>query len=159
MTDRAHTGGTRARPGRRAPADVRIDDGVVVVVGVGAQPDDDECRARCRRLRRAPGFVDLHAHLREPGKEEAETIETGARRGARRVHGVVAMPNTDPTQDYVSVVEFVRRQGQLAGLCEVPRRVGSRSVASATSWHRSPSSPQPGCGSSPTTATACRTRC
>ena len=67
-----------------------------------------------------PGFVDLHTHLREPGKEEAETIETGSRAAAKGGYTcVVAMPNTDPTQDSVSVVEFVRRQGEIAGLCDV----------------------------------------
>ena len=68
----------------------------------------------------SPGFVDLHTHLREPGKEEAETIETGSRAAALGGYtAVVAMPNTDPTQDCVSVVEFVRRQGQAVGLCDV----------------------------------------
>ena len=68
----------------------------------------------------APGFVDLHAHLREPGREEAETIETGSRAAAKGgFTAVVAMPNTDPTQDCVSVVDFVRDQGRRAGLCDV----------------------------------------
>ncbi len=68
----------------------------------------------------SPGFVDLHTHLREPGREEAETIETGSRAAALGGYtAVVAMPNTDPTQDCVSVVEFVRRQGRAAGLCDV----------------------------------------
>jgi dihydroorotase len=67
-----------------------------------------------------PGFVDLHAHLREPGNEEAETIETGTRAAALGGYtAIVAMPNTDPAQDSVSVVEFVRRQAVAAGLCEV----------------------------------------
>lgn len=67
-----------------------------------------------------PGFVDLHTHLREPGREEAETIETGSRAAALGGYtAVVAMPNTDPTQDCVSVVDFVRRQGIAAGLCDV----------------------------------------
>jgi dihydroorotase len=68
----------------------------------------------------APGFVDLHVHLREPGREEAETIETGSRAAALGgFTAVVAMPNTDPAQDSVTVVEFVRAQGERAGLCEV----------------------------------------
>jgi dihydroorotase len=67
-----------------------------------------------------PGFVDLHAHLREPGREEAETIETGSRAAALGGYtAVVAMPNTDPPQDARGVVEFVRAQGAAAGLCEV----------------------------------------
>jgi dihydroorotase len=68
----------------------------------------------------APGFVDLHTHLREPGKEEAETIETGSRAAALGgFTAVVAMPNTDPAADAVNVVQFVRAQGERAGLCEV----------------------------------------
>jgi len=68
----------------------------------------------------SPGFVDLHVHFREPGNEEAETIETGSRAAALGgFTAVVAMPNTDPAQDNRGVVEFVRRQGEAAGLCEV----------------------------------------
>jgi dihydroorotase len=68
----------------------------------------------------SPGFVDLHAHLREPGREEAETIETASRAAALGgFTAVVAMPNTDPAQDTVNVVDFVRSQGERAGLCEV----------------------------------------
>ena len=67
-----------------------------------------------------PGFVDLHTHLREPGREEAETIETGSRAAALGGYtAVVAMPNTDPAQDARGVVDFVRAQGAAAGLCEV----------------------------------------
>jgi dihydroorotase len=68
----------------------------------------------------APGFVDLHVHLREPGREEAETIETGSRAAALGgFTAVVAMPNTEPAQDERGLVEFVRKQGDAAGLCEV----------------------------------------
>jgi dihydroorotase len=68
----------------------------------------------------APGFVDLHAHLREPGREDAETIETGSRAAALGGYtAVVAMPNTDPPQDSRGVVELVRGRGEEAGLCEV----------------------------------------
>jgi dihydroorotase len=103
-------------------ADVRIDGGQVIEVGEGLLPTeragdvvlDAHDRVVC------PGFVDLHVHLREPGREEAETIETGSRAAALGgFTAVVAMPNTDPAQDSVSVVEFVRRQGVAAGLCEV----------------------------------------
>jgi len=68
----------------------------------------------------SPGFVDLHTHLREPGREEAETIETGSRAAALGgFTAVVAMPNTDPAADAVEVVEFVAAQGRRAGLCDV----------------------------------------
>ena len=98
------------------PADVAVADGVIVE-SIDGDPD---VTIDARGLTVTPGFVDLHTHLREPGKEEAETIETGSRAAALGGYtAVVAMPNTDPTQDCVSVVDFVRRQGKIAGLCDV----------------------------------------
>jgi dihydroorotase len=68
----------------------------------------------------APGFVDLHAHLREPGHEDAETIETASRAAALGGYtAIVAMPNTEPPADARSVVELVREAGTRAGLCDV----------------------------------------
>lgn len=107
--------------------EVAIEGGVIVEVGANLQGSD----GRASNVRGstiiditgcvvAPGFVDLHAHLREPGKEEAETIETGSRAGAKGGYtALVAMPNTDPPQDSVAVVDFVREQGKRAGLVEV----------------------------------------
>jgi dihydroorotase len=113
--------------GRRR-ADVRIVDGRISEVGDALAPAAGEHVLDATGLVVSPGFVDLHTHLREPGKEEAETIETGSRAAAQGGFTcVVAMPNTDPTQDSVSVVEFVRRQGEIAGLCDV-RPSGSITV-------------------------------
>ena len=68
----------------------------------------------------APGFVDIHTHLREPGREEAETIETGSRAAALGGYtAVVAMPNTEPTIDSAAVVRQVLDAGVAAGLCDV----------------------------------------
>jgi dihydroorotase len=59
-----------------------------------------------------PGFVDLHTHLREPGREEAETIESGAVAGAVGGYtALVAMPNTEPTLDNVALVSYVLDRG------------------------------------------------
>ena len=67
----------------------------------------------------APGLVDLHAHLREPGQEEAETVETGSRAAALGGYtAVVAMPNTEPAIDSASVVREILDLGGTA-LCEV----------------------------------------
>jgi len=67
-----------------------------------------------------PGLVDLHTHLREPGREEAETIETGSRAAARGgFTAVVAMPNTEPAIDSAGVVRQVLDAGRSAGLCDV----------------------------------------
>jgi dihydroorotase len=75
-----------------------------------------------------PGLVDLHTHLREPGREDAETVETGtlaaALGGFTAVH---AMANTDPVADVAGVVEQVWRLGQDAGHCDV-HPVGAVSV-------------------------------
>ena len=97
--------------------DVAMENGVVTEVGIELRGD---CLVDARGCVVAPGFVDLHAHLREPGKEEAETIETGSRAGAKGGYtALVAMPNTDPPQDSVAVIDFVREQGKRAGLLEV----------------------------------------
>jgi dihydroorotase len=67
----------------------------------------------------APGLVDLHTHLREPGREEAETVETGSRAAALGgFTAVVAMPNTEPAIDSASVVREVLDLGK-AALCDV----------------------------------------
>ena len=110
-------GGRAADSRGERVADVAVQGGVVVEVGEqlssGRTIDASGCVV-------APGFVDLHAHLREPGKEEAETIETGSRAGAKGGYtALVAMPNTDPPQDSVAVIDFVREQGKRAGLVEV----------------------------------------
>ncbi len=92
--------------------DVLIVDGVIAATGdVGETPshaveiDAEGCWV-------GPGFVDLHTHLREPGREEAETIESGARAAA--VGGftaLVAMPNTEPPLDNAALVAYVLEQG------------------------------------------------
>ena len=117
MTRLVIAGGTLLDQRGERVGDVAVQDSRVVEVGVGLQGDTTLDARGCIV---SPGFVDLHVHLREPGKEEAETIETGSRAAALGgFTAVVAMPNTDPAQDSVAVVEFVRSQGRRAGLCEV----------------------------------------
>jgi dihydroorotase len=100
--------------------DVRVNDGFIVEVGSDLNRDGPDRVLDASGCVLSPGFVDLHVHLREPGREDAETIETGSRAAALGgFTAVVAMPNTDPTQDSVEVVDFVRRQGERAGWCEV----------------------------------------
>src|ERR1700719_1264594 len=56
----------------------------------------------------APGFIDIHAHLREPGQENSETMETGTRSAARGgFTAVCCMPNTKPVNDNASVTRFI----------------------------------------------------
>ena len=120
MTRLVIHGGTVVDQAGRRDADVAIEDGVVVAVdSPGAVGDADDV-LEAHGCIVSPGFVDLHVHLREPGREEAETIETGSRAAALGgFTAIVAMPNTEPAQDAVAVVEFVRAQGERAGLCEV----------------------------------------
>jgi dihydroorotase len=97
--------------------DVLVADGEIVDVGTGLDGEEEIDAGGCVV---APGFVDLHVHLREPGHEDAETVETGSRAAALGgFTGIVAMPNTDPPQDAPGVIELVRAQGQAAGLCDV----------------------------------------
>jgi dihydroorotase len=97
--------------------DVKIENDFVTEVGKNLKGDIQLDASGCIV---SSGFVDLHAHLREPGKEEAETIETGSRAGALGGYtALVAMPNTDPPQDSVAVIDFVREQGKRAGLVDV----------------------------------------
>ncbi len=121
MTRTIITAGTVLDQGGRRRADVAIgDDGRIAAVDEAIAPAAGDVVLDAAGCVICPGFVDLHVHLREPGKEEAETIETGSRAAALGgFTAVVAMPNTDPAQDSVAVIEFVRAQGRRAGLCEV----------------------------------------
>src|SRR4029079_16190518 len=74
----------------------------------------------CGGLVVAPGFIDVHCHLREPGREEVETIATGARAAAAGgFTAVCAMPNTDPVTDNQAAVGFIIRQATLANAARV----------------------------------------
>ena len=102
-------------------ADVVIKDGSIVAIGEGGTAPDDDARViDAQGLVLLPGLVDLHTHLREPGREDAETIETGSRAAARggwvAVH---AMANTNPVADTAGVVEQVWSRGQEIGLVDV----------------------------------------
>ena len=92
-------------------ADVRIVDGLIAEVGESLTSDAADARVLdAGGCVVTPGLVDLHVHLREPGDEEAETIETGCRAAARGgFTGVVAMPNTRPPLDDAAVVELGAR--------------------------------------------------
>jgi dihydroorotase len=95
-----------------AVADLLIDEGRIVAVAntVDAPSDAQEIDAEGCWV--GPSFVDLHTHLREPGREEAESIESGARAGAVGGFGaLVAMPNTEPALDNVAIVSYVLDRG------------------------------------------------
>jgi dihydroorotase len=100
-------------------ADVLVRDGQVVAVGSGLDAAG-ATTIDCDGLVISPGFVDLHVHLREPGREDAETIETGSRAAALGgFTAVCPMPNTDPVADNAGVVEMVAARGREIGLADL----------------------------------------
>jgi dihydroorotase len=105
--------------GRDGVADVLVEDGRIARVGRDIPVD----RARLVDARGAvvaPGFVDLHTHLRDPGLEYKEDIASGTRAAARGGFTTVcAMPNTEPAMDTRSVVEYVLRQAAASGCVRV----------------------------------------
>jgi len=110
---------TNARPyGEGEPVSLVVRDGVVTEIGPGLSGPSETLDAEGLVL--LPGFVDLHAHLREPGGEESETIATGSAAAALGgFTAVFAMPNTEPVADTAVVVEHVRRRGAEVGLVDV----------------------------------------
>ncbi|MET0476403.1 MAG: dihydroorotase, partial [Actinomycetota bacterium] len=114
-------GGRLVDPASRTDtrADVLVDDGRVAEVGPGLDAGRAEV-VDCDGLVVCPGLVDLHVHLREPGREDAETIETGSRAAALGGYTAVCpMPNTDPVADNAGVVEMVAARGREVGLVDV----------------------------------------
>jgi dihydroorotase len=101
-------------------ADVLLRDGSVVDVGRDLGTPDDARVLDVAGLIVAPGLIDLHVHLREPGQEHKETIATGARAAATGgFTAVCAMPNTDPPVDDPAAVGYVRAAGLRAGAARV----------------------------------------
>jgi dihydroorotase len=109
------------------PTDLMLRDGVVAAIGRDASSGKAES-IDAAGLVALPGLVDLHTHLREPGREDAETVESGTRAAASGGFTCVhAMANTDPVADTAGVVEQVWRLGREAGYCDV-RPVGAVTV-------------------------------
>ncbi|HEX7993823.1 MAG TPA: amidohydrolase family protein, partial [Streptosporangiaceae bacterium] len=119
------------RPLGGQPADILIDGEVIADVracrseGSEGPAENDVLVIDADGLIALPGLVDLHTHLREPGREDAETVESGtaaaALGGFTAIH---AMANTEPVADTAGVVEQVWRLGRQAGNCDV-RPVGA----------------------------------
>lgn len=96
-------------------ADVRIADGVIREIGQGLTAGEDVRVLDAAGLVALPGFVDPHTHLREPGREDTETIATGARAAAVGGYtAVMAMANTTPVTDTAEAAEWVFDRGQEA---------------------------------------------
>lgn len=113
--------GTVINPGDKTEqkADVLVEDGIIkkIVSGQSVKADRVVDASDCYVM---PGFIDMHVHLRDPGMEEKETVETGLKAA---VHGgfttVVAMPNTKPVVDNADVVNYVHNKGKNMGLAHV----------------------------------------
>ncbi len=125
------------------PADLLLADGVIAEVGTGLS-DTGARVVDADGLVALPGLVDLHTHLREPGREDAETILTGSQAAA--VGGftaVLAMANTSPVTDTAEAAERVHDLGRAAGLVDVQpvgavtRGLGGEELAELGLMHRS----------------------
>ncbi|MGI8509674.1 MAG: dihydroorotase [Gemmatimonadaceae bacterium] len=100
--------------------DVLLRDGLVTAIGRDIGRADDARVVDCGGMIVTPGFIDVHCHLREPGRSDVETIASGARAAAAGgFTAVCAMPNTDPVTDNPAAVGYVVRQGLRAGAARV----------------------------------------
>ncbi len=115
---------TNVRPyGEGEPTSILIKDGVIEAIGAAA--DITPAAGVDRTIDGGgnvllPGLVDMHVHLREPGREDTETIETGSRAAAKGgFTAVFTMANTSPVTDQPIIAESVWAKGQARGLCDV----------------------------------------
>jgi len=100
--------------------DVQIDSGKIVEIGNAIAPSAHSQTIDLAKDLLIPGLVDLHTHLREPGREDSETVATGSLAAVRGGYTAISpMANTFPVADTAGVVEQVFSLGQEAGLCDV----------------------------------------
>ncbi|PZP02927.1 MAG: dihydroorotase, partial [Corynebacterium urealyticum] len=108
--------------GEGEPQDVLLSDGVIAKIGADLS---DEAPAEAEVLDLAgqvllPGLVDMHVHLREPGREDTETIASGSAAAAKGgFTAVFTMANTSPVMDDPAIAESVWYKGQNTNLCDV----------------------------------------
>ena len=108
---------TNARLLDGSVVDVSVNNGVISEIGNGLNKGKKVDVAKNLLI---PGLVDLHTHLREPGREDSETVATGSMAAAKGgFTAISAMANTFPVADTAGVVEQVYRLGQEAGFCDV----------------------------------------
>ncbi|NDZ95181.1 dihydroorotase [Streptomyces sp. SID6673] len=106
--------------GEGDPVDVLVVDGEIADIGTGLTAPDGVDRVDGGGAVLLPGFVDLHTHLREPGREDTETIRSGSSAAALGGYtAVFAMANTDPVADNATVTDNVWRTGRDVGLVDV----------------------------------------
>ncbi|MFZ5633142.1 MAG: dihydroorotase [Bacillota bacterium] len=114
-------GGTVVDPlaGTLAESDILVENGVITQMGGGiSAPGAEIIEARGKLV--APGLIDMHVHLREPGYEAKETVETGCRAAVRGGFTALAcMPNTNPVADNRAVIRYILEKAREAGLARV----------------------------------------
>ena len=116
--------------GRDGEFDVLIDDGRIAVVGKALPGDGCKVFELKKGWIVAPGLIDIHVHLREPGQEHKETIASGvAAAVAGGFTGVACMPNTDPVNDHAGITQFIIKKAAEANLARV-YPIGAVSIGS-----------------------------
>lgn len=99
--------------------DILIEDGIISKRGKKLKCEADRI-VDAKGCYVMPGFIDLHVHLRDPGLEEKETVETGVKAAARGGYTtILAMPNTKPVVDNADVVDYVQNKGKNLGMTHV----------------------------------------
>jgi dihydroorotase len=110
--------------------DVLVEDGRIVKINRSIAPDGAEVLELGKGWIVAPGLIDIHVHLREPGQEHKETIASGAAAAvAGGFTGIACMPNTDPVNDHAGITQFIIKKATDANLARV-YPIGAVSVGS-----------------------------
>ena len=105
--------------------DIRIADGKIEKIAETIAPEKGEAVIDAAGLHVFPGLIDMHVHLREPGFEYKEDIESGSRAAVKGgFTQVCCMPNTQPVADNKVVISYIRHRGEEAGLCKI-RPIGA----------------------------------
>lgn len=109
-----------ARPYGEEEVNILVKDGVIAQIGADVDPSGADATYDCGGKVLLPGLVDMHVHLREPGREDTETIATGSDAAARGgFTAVFTMANTNPVIDQPFLADAVWEKGQAHGTCDV----------------------------------------
>lgn len=101
------------------PQDILCDNGKIVKIA-SSIPNEKHDIVDAKDRKVIPGLIDIHVHLRQPGREDKETIETGSQAAVKGgFTSIFCMPNTTPVTDNAMVVEFIIREARRVGLCNV----------------------------------------
>src|SRR5262249_43453916 len=102
------------------PQDILIEKGLIIKIGANISAENSTKVIDAKGKLVLPGFIDLHVHLREPGREDKETIETGSRAAAKGgITTLMCMPNTTPVIDNAMIVEGIIKEAKRVGLVNV----------------------------------------